>query len=95
MAGIRRSQHEGVGGDAVAPAHDAHDVVEQAPWVAAREEDREPSCDQRENSSDVEEEEHDVVRDREEPLDERQPAIQTLLGVGVVELEAQILLFVG
>ncbi len=85
----------GVADDSVCPAEHADHEVEEAAWVAAGEEDREPCDDHHDDGGEPEEDEHDVVRDREQPLDERKPAVQVLLGVRVREVERDRLLLVG
>src|SRR5207244_1107727 len=88
-------EYECIGDDTVVPASDALQGVEEAPWVAGGEEDREPGDDDRDDGADEEEEEHDVVRDREEPLDERKPAIEPRLRIRVGEFERDRLALVG
>src|SRR5215208_3016104 len=88
-------EDERIGDDAVVPAQDPLDEVEDAARVAAREEDREPGADYREDDPDVEEDEDDEVRDGQKPLDERQPAVQGPRSIGVVKVEAHVLLLVG
>jgi D-alanyl-D-alanine carboxypeptidase len=69
--------------------------VENPARVAAREKDRKPRRDDGEERADVEQEQHDVVWDREEPLDDRQPAVEVSPRVGVAEVQTYRLLLVG
>jgi SAM-dependent methyltransferase len=87
-------EEERVGPDAVRPTTHADDEVEQAAWVAPREEDREPREDHREDRAQPEKHEHDVVRDREEPLHERQPPVELVPGIRVREVERDRLMLV-
>src|SRR5438270_6230574 len=66
-------EDECVADDAVGPAEDTEDEVEEAARVAAGEQDREPGDHDRDEGCDPEEGEQDVVGDREQPLHERQP----------------------
>ena len=78
-------EQDGVGRNADAPASDADDEVEQSARVAAGEQDREPRDHHAHERSDTEEHEDYVVRDRQEPLHERQPAVQIAPGVGIMD----------
>src|ERR1700737_208177 len=78
-------QEKGVGGDPVAPADHTNDVAEEVLRIPAREDDREPGDDHRDHGADSEEEQDDVMGDGEEPLHQRQPAVQ-LAGIGIVEV---------
>src|SRR5205823_12767655 len=62
--------------DAPGPAKDADVEVEQTPWVAAGEEDREEGDHADYCEADPEEQEHDAVGDREQPLDQPEPAAE-------------------
>jgi len=84
-----------VGPDPVLPANHALDLVEQRARVTAGEEDREPRADGGQKRADRQEEQHDVVGDRQQPLDQRQPAAELVLGVRVGEVEVDGLLPVG
>ena len=58
------------------PAQHAEVEVEDAPRVAAGEQDREEGDDREHDEGDPEEEQHDVVRNRQQPLHEPEPAAQ-------------------
>src|SRR5207247_3622788 len=89
-----RNEGERVPEDSVVPASDAHDEVERAARIAAGEEDREPRVDDDGEGREAEEQEHDVVRDREDPLDERKPAVQLALRVRIGHVERDALALV-
>src|SRR3954454_21993531 len=64
------------------PAEEADDQVEQAARVLPGEEDRESGRDVADVGDDPEHPEHDEVRDEQEPVHERPPARDPLLGIG-------------
>jgi arsenite methyltransferase len=80
-------EDEGIRDDAVRPAKDPEDEVEQAPWIAAGEEDREPGDDHRHKRRQPEERQQYVVRDREQPLHEREPAVEPIFRVWIRVVE--------
>ena len=88
-------EDEGVADHAVVPAGHAFDEREDAARIATGEQDREPRADDEQRRGQVEEEQGDVVRDGEEPLDERQPAVEVAFGVGVGDVEVHPLVLVG
>src|SRR6266542_882972 len=90
-----RHQDERVRARAVAPAQHSKHEIEQPAGVAAGKEEREPRDDNRHEHREPEEEQHDVVRDREQPLHEREPAVQVALGVRVGDVELHRLALVG
>ena len=61
---------------APSPAQYAEVEVENAPRVAAGEQDREEGDDREHDEGDPEEEQHDVVRNRQQPLHEPEPSAQ-------------------
>src|SRR5207253_5065847 len=75
------------------PEYSDHEVEEGA-RIATRKQYREPGNDDAEERRDAEEPQDDVVRNRQEPLDERQPAIQLLLRIRVGNLNVLGLLVV-
>src|SRR5665213_196192 len=88
-------QHVGVRDHAVRPAADADEEVEHPAREATGEEDHEPSGDHDEERGDVEEEQHHVVWDRQQPLDQRQPAVEVGARVRIGKLEMHRLMLVG
>jgi hypothetical protein len=81
--------------DASRPAQDALDEVEDAPGVAAGEEHGEPGADHRAERGDAEEGQDDVMGDGQQPLHERQPAVEVCGDVRVVEVQVDRLSLVG
>ena len=81
--------------DTKPPSQDAFDEVEDGPRVAAGEQHSKPGNDHRDDRSDAQEEEHDVVGGSEQPLHQRQPAVEILFDVGVVDDQLDRLLFIG
>lgn len=61
--------------------------VEDPARVAAAGEDRHPRRDDQRNDRETQQRQHEVVRRREQPLDQRQPAIEVALDVGKRDLE--------
>src|SRR5215207_5868155 len=82
-----RNQDERIAHHAVVPTDHSLDEVEDAARVAPAEEDREPGDEHHDDHRQVEEEQRDVVRDGEQPLDEREPAVELALGVGIGDIE--------
>src|SRR4051794_34652016 len=72
---------ERVAAHARAPALGSSDELEEARRVGAGEQDREPRDDQRDEHADPDEVQGDEVRDREDPLDERPPARDSVLRI--------------
>src|SRR5918995_3106841 len=87
-------EQERVRRDAQAPAHDAGHEIEHPALVPAGEQDGEPGDDHHDDRGDVEEEQHDEVRDREEPLHQREPAVELVRGIGVHDIDVDGLLLV-
>ena len=90
-----RGEEKRVGRHAQTPASDADDEVEQRARVAAGEEDREPGDYDAHHCGQTEEHQHDVVRDRQEPLHQRQPAVELVAGVWIAKVEPHGLVLVG
>ncbi len=70
-----------------APAANAHREVEQRSWIASGEEDREPGDDDCNDCGVPEHDENDVVGDCQQPLHQRQPAIEVSRGLKIVDLD--------
>src|SRR6266550_3887057 len=87
-------EQERVGCNPEPPPEHSDDVVEEGARIATRKQYREPGNDDAEERQDAEEPQDDVVRNRQEPLDERQPAIQLLPRIGVGNLKGHGLLVV-
>src|SRR5215216_4268406 len=85
-------EQERVRRHAKAPAHDTGHEIEHPARVAAGEQDGEPGDDHHDDHRDVEEEQQDVVRDREEPLHQREPAVELVRGVGIHDIDVDGLL---
>jgi len=69
-------------------------VVERA-RAATGEENRKPGDDDAADGRNLQEDEHDDVRYRQQPLDQRQPAVKPGCGVGVLNRQADGLFVVG
>src|SRR6266480_7870236 len=80
-------EQERVGCNPEPPPEHSDDEVEEGARIATRKQYREPGSDDAEERQDAEAPEDDVVRNRQEPLDERQPAIQLLPRIGVGNLK--------
>jgi hypothetical protein len=78
--------------DAQPPAGDTDNEIEQPPRVVPGEQDREPRDDHRKESNQLQHCQNDVVRDREQPLHQREPLVQVVFDVGVVDVEVDALL---
>src|SRR2546429_9066214 len=90
---IGRKQ-ERIGCNPEPPAEHSDDELEEGARIATRKQYREPGNNDAEERRDAEEPQDKVVRNRQEPLDERQPAIQLLLCIGVGNLNMHGLLVV-
>src|SRR5207247_8988148 len=88
------SEEERVGCNPEPPPEHSDDEVEEGARIATRKQYREPGNDDAEERRDAEEPEHNVVRNRQEPLDERQPAIQLMPRIGVGKLKVHGMLAV-
>src|SRR5207253_1373279 len=73
-------EQERIGCNPEPPAEHSDDEVEEGTRIATRKQYREPGNNDAEERQDAEEPQDDVVRNRQEPLDERQPAIQVVPG---------------
>jgi len=82
-----RDEQEGIGLHAERPAtntHNKHDKLEQPFQITPGKQNSEPRDD---SGRDGEDDQHEVVRNREESFHERQPAVQILLDVRIVDLQ--------
>src|SRR5205823_3549534 len=87
-------EQERIGCNPEPPPEHSDDEVEEGARITTRKQYREPGNNDAQECRDAEEPQDDVVRDRQEPLDERQPAIQLLLRIRVGNLNVHGLLVV-
>jgi len=90
-----RHQDKSVSGDTQTPPVHTLNKVKNTSGISAGEKNRKPGDDNTNKSSYADKEKNNIMGNRQEPFDQRQPPVQVLFNIGIIDFEMDRLLFVG